>query len=299
MVHTRTIRVEPVPDPFINAILIEAIGSKEADLFAERAVEMAARFTSPFQVERVMPAVRYNAQVELVRIGRGVAVCKRFRPGRRDRFENEFRALDRLRAVAAAPDLLDVGDDWVLMSYCEGVELASVSKGLLPVPLLRGAIESARAVHEAGVALLDYQPSNAIVQPDERIRVIDFEGTYVYDEEPPPFQDSTFFNAATDWERSRIPPERLESLGATYPRGTYEHRWREYVGLPVESILTEPQWMWHARRAAFSGGAPCVSRDKCTPESAEENFRGMNLFFATGGTFYRRRIPDQRTAVIR
>lgn len=252
-VSRRSFRIDVVPDPFVNALLIEGLGSTQAHLLEERAKEMAASFVSPFPVEQVMPGIKYNAQVELVRVAGGVAVCKRFRPGRLDRFNNEFRALERLRSVSAAPDLLDAGDSWVLMSYCEGVELGQASKGLLPVRLVRGALESARTVHEAGVALLDYQPSNAIVQPDGRVRVIDFEGAYTYDMEPPPFRDSTFFQPVEAWEKLQIPPERLRNLETIYPRGTYEHRWRSRVGLPVESLLHESSWKWQVRRTAYVG----------------------------------------------
>ena len=105
----------------------------------------------------------------------------RIGPGFRARFLREARALSRLDhpGICAIHDYLADGtDDFLILEFIEGRSLRSVSRDELDrSDRYRIAVDLADALaaaHAAGVVHRDLSPSNVLVTPDGRIKVLDF-----------------------------------------------------------------------------------------------------------------------------
>ena len=103
------------------------------------------------------------------------------RDGHVERFRREYRALAAVRHTGV-PAIYDSGDDhgpFFTMEIITGPTIADLVKGgpLPPARALALAIELGRvlmAVHAAGVIHRDVKPANVIVEPGDRVRLIDF-----------------------------------------------------------------------------------------------------------------------------
>ncbi|MBZ5709417.1 serine/threonine-protein kinase [Nannocystis pusilla] len=111
------------------------------------------------------------------------------RDGHLERFRREYRALAAVRHTGV-PAIYDSGDDhgpFFTMEIITGPTIADLVKRgpLPPARALALAIELGRvlmAVHAAGVIHRDVKPANVIVEPGDRVRLIDFGACLLTDE---------------------------------------------------------------------------------------------------------------------
>ncbi|WAS96535.1 serine/threonine protein kinase [Nannocystis punicea] len=120
-----------------------------------------------------------------LRMRREVAIKRIHRTdgGGLERFRREFKALSAIRH-RGVPTIYECGDTtkgeaFFTMEIVEGTTLVDVMRGgaLAPVRALTLTIELGRilmAVHEAGIIHRDVKPSNIIIEPGDRVRLLDF-----------------------------------------------------------------------------------------------------------------------------
>ena len=99
-----------------------------------------------------------------------------------ERFQREARAIAHLKHPGV-PCVLDVGVDgalhYMVTELVQGEELAAIlRRGAMPLEralrLTADLLEALAVAHEAGVVHRDVKPGNVMVQPDGRIKLLDF-----------------------------------------------------------------------------------------------------------------------------
>ena len=94
------------------------------------------------------------------------------------------RFLTEARAVAALnhPNictLFDVGPDYLVMEYIEGLTLAErIKQGAIPLGealvIAKQIADALEAAHEKGIVHRDLKPANVKIRPDGSVKVLDF-----------------------------------------------------------------------------------------------------------------------------
>jgi hypothetical protein len=225
------LRVEP--DPGVEADLRPGI---------ERLV---AGFATPFPVVRSIESSGSRAKLDLVRFGDGAAVCKVFKPGYEEYFRREVEVLRACADSRFVPELLAVGESWLVIPYYRGPSLRQRIgwTGLLPLRDAREAMQALRDLYDRGIAHMDFHPGNILVDPEQGLKVIDFETAHRYDVRPARFEES--FDIAG-------PPAHASRR--KNPAPTYERRWRPLVGLELRALLHGTPRSQRIRRLAFAIG---------------------------------------------
>lgn len=119
-----------------------------------------------------------NGEVYLVNYNGSKAVLRMFRPGREVYARNESSVLKLSSTIEGIPQLLDEGENWVLTSYFENsVPLSGLKNKFMFLPLkpVRRAFEICEEIYNHGFALLDFIPSNVLINHKEEVQLIDFE----------------------------------------------------------------------------------------------------------------------------
>jgi eukaryotic-like serine/threonine-protein kinase len=95
------------------------------------------------------------------------------------RFRREAQAAGRLSHPNIV-SIYDVGEDYFVMEFLEGVSLQAIlaHRGLLPLPeaqrILTPVAEALDYAHHSGVIHRDVKPANIMIQPDGRPKLMDF-----------------------------------------------------------------------------------------------------------------------------
>src|ERR1700683_4819025 len=95
-----------------------------------------------------------------------------------DRFSREVHAVAALNHPNIC-QLYDVGSDYLVMELVEGPTLAEkIRQGAVPLdealPIARQIADALEAAHEKGIVHRDLKPANVKIQPDGKVKVLDF-----------------------------------------------------------------------------------------------------------------------------
>ncbi|MEX2115096.1 MAG: hypothetical protein WD845_18015, partial [Pirellulales bacterium] len=185
-----------------------------------------------------------RAKIELVAWQGGLAVKKTFKPQQERFCQREITALRDLHPlVPQVPSLLDAGDSSLTIPYYEHVSDYRRSSGkLLPLAVAKQAIAALRNVYDAGYALIDASIDNVLIDRREGLKLIDFEFAYRYERKPPRFEDS--YDIAG-------PPRDFPADVPIQGGNSYDRSWRPYIGLSLRSLLEDPLWLQHLKRASY------------------------------------------------
>jgi hypothetical protein len=185
-----------------------------------------------------------RAKVEIVRHNGQLAVRKTFHAHQLRFCQRERQALAELSAVLSeVPPVLAAGDSWLIIPYYDNVLHYKRSSGkLLPLPVARQAVAALRQVYEAGYAIVDASIDNLLVDRAEGLKLFDFEFCYRYPTRPPRFEDS--------YDIAGCPPD-FPGDQPIQGGNSYDRNWRPYIGLSLKSLLHDPPWLQHAKRAVY------------------------------------------------
>jgi hypothetical protein len=238
----------------VSMAFLHAAAPDLARRCSERALALADEFECPFPVLKQMGGVCYNARVFMVDYHGERAACKVFRKGRTARYEAARDALLRLADSPYTPDILDYGDNWVLMTAISGPSLQENGLGLFPLRHVKEAFRALAQIYSSGVLHLDFHPDNLMLTPDRGLQVFDFEGSYTgRPRDPATFWRSPIFRGAEAVDEYDLPASQARWFCHAYPDGVYERHWYERVGLTAESLRRDSPPLQHIKRMGFAG----------------------------------------------
>ena len=220
-------------------------------LMPESAAEIKSRIEEIRQAYRTaQPVVKTltrngrRAKVEVIEYAGGLAVKKTFKSYQRRHGRREAAAMRQLNPlIPQIPPPLASNRYSVVLPYYDDVLQYSKSSGkLFPLRVAKQAIEVLRKVYEAGFALIDASVENIIVDRKLGLRLIDLEFAYRYGNKPPSFRQSyDIAGRPEDFDGD------LPSSGGT----SYAEDWQPYVGLSLDSLLHDPEWLQQVKRFGY------------------------------------------------
>jgi hypothetical protein len=204
----------------------------------QRIIALRAAFVTPYPVKKDISGHSQRAKAEIVDFNGRDAVCKTFRPGC-ERFA--AREVEARRIGAGLPEmtpLLDSGPNYVVMPYyrdrldeaCSVLPLFKQGK-FMPVPVVRRMAEIVRHFHEQGYEHIDFHPGSLLLDPDEGLRIVDFEFLQrrAGDASPP---------LAQSWVWTAIPASFTGDRPREHPSVSYYRSyWFGRTGVPLSLLL--------------------------------------------------------------
>lgn len=202
----------------------------------------AFQTTSPVLQDLTRFGVR--AKVERIEHAGRPALRKTFKPGRERFCHREVFAMQELsRLVPEIPPLLAAEESSVTCPFYEDVLCYQRSSGkLIPLPVAKQAIGALRKIYEAGFALIDANIDNVLVDRREGLKLIDFEFLHRYEQPPSTFVES--FDIAGC-------PADFEGDQPSGGGKSYRKNWLPYVGLSLDSLLSDPTWLQQVKRTIY------------------------------------------------
>ena len=136
------------------------------------------------------------------------------------------------------------------MPYYDNVLDYRRSSGrLLPLDVARQAIRALEKVYDAGYALVDASIDNLLVDRREGLKLIDFEFCHRYERRPESFSGS--------YDIAGCPADFLGDL-PIQGGNSYDRNWRPYIGLSLDALMHDPNWLAHLKARALLPGT-CAS----------------------------------------
>ncbi len=224
---------------YIQVVMPEALEAIQAQVAG-----IKSSFQTQEPVVLQLSAFRRRAKTEVIRFDERLAVKKTFKSHQRSYCQREAWAMAHLsRVVSAVPPLLATEGESVIYPYYNDVLRFRRSSGqLLPLAVAKEAIAALRQVYDAGYALIDAHPENVIVDREHGVKLIDFEFLHQYDEKPTRFEESfDVIGCPADFSGSQ-PDGGAKS---------YARHWQPYIGLSLDSLLHDPPWLQHLKRAVY------------------------------------------------
>jgi len=180
-----------------------------------------------------------RARVELIRYKGVLAVKKTFHTGCQRFLERELFVMKELRkkCPSGIPELLDWGENYFISRYYEDeLRFEPGACRLLPLHIVREAMNLLQFFYEQGYSLVDFHPGNILYNRAEGMKFIDFEHLYRYREKPPKLQYC--------YDLWGIPLDFDGDIPAGYEFGitNYKQKWKAYTGMGLRTLLFAPVW---------------------------------------------------------
>lgn len=199
-----------------------------------------AEMEPPYPVIRDMGYYCRYARICLVMYEGREAVCKIYRPGREQYFRNRLLVAERLSHVPEVTPVLESGPNWLVMPYHESARsLKSMPRraGLLPLSVVRRLAGAVRAIHEAGIAHLDFHPEHVLADPDGTLHIIDFDRIHVYSQLPS-IEESVMLAGY----------EEVMAYDGPTVQWSYDNAWLSLTGMPLSAFVGEDGYRQHIWR---------------------------------------------------
>ena len=237
--------------------------------FEERLAALQRGFPEPEGVVERLTRYGRRARVDLIEQHGRPAVRKTWRPHCERFVQREmFVRREFGRQRTEVPEVLDSGPNYLVMPYYGD---ACDRRQLIPLAIARQAMDFLRFLWQQGYDAVDFHPGNLLLDADGNLKVIDFEFVHEYSHRPERFEDCyALAGLPEDFEGDR--PEFSRGLDAPY-----EHYWLPRVGLSLHSLLHDPPWLQHLKRAARLPWLIAKRRLRSVPRRLRRALRGRHL----------------------
>ena len=169
-------------DNEIQAVEYLTLAGLNKEIILESITKIRNDFKTQYPVLKVLSCYSRRAKIELISYMGARAIQKTFKPSCESFLNNEIEAYTIFKDVKEVPNLLEVGKNYIVTSYIEG------SKPLgnrIDIRTLQRCLNLLRRIYDRGYSLLDFKPSNFLVDKNKNIHLIDFEFLHKYDKKPP------------------------------------------------------------------------------------------------------------------
>ncbi|MGB5850305.1 MAG: hypothetical protein WBH40_17580, partial [Ignavibacteriaceae bacterium] len=173
--------------------------------------------------------------IELISFKGGKAIKKTFKPNCELFLSNEIEAYTIFKDLSEVPQLLETGENYIITSYIEG------SKPLgnrIDIRTLKKCLNLLRKIYDRGYSLLDFKPSNFLIDKNKKLNIIDFEFLHKYSNDIPFLECYDLVGAPDNIDLLhrpiiKIPPNKKQ----------FDVRWGSFTGFRYEELskLNRPQ----------------------------------------------------------
>lgn len=222
-----------------------ALAPDQVEQLLARAEHLKASFATSGPVVRDLTKHGRRAKLEVIDHHGTLAVKKTFRPGfERFMAREHFAMLHFGKVCPGIPPLLASGVNFLVYPYYR--DTLHLSRGtfrlLLPLHVMKQALEVLRFLYEQGYAHGDFTPSNVLWDEKLGLKVIDFEFLYPYEQKPETFTAAFDLAGLPDDFGGDTPKDVLPS---------YATLWEPLVGLTLEELLNAPTYRQHLLRFRY------------------------------------------------
>jgi len=223
---------------------VEVFTPEHMDEIKQKIAELEAWSKTDEQVLQVLSRRGRRAKVELIERNGKMAIKKTFKPDAAEFMEREKFAMTKLRESCSSipPLLASTTSSITYPYYAKSINLHRKSGRLLSLKHARQAMEAFREVYDAGYALIDCHPGNLVVDGKNGVMLIDFEFLHKYEQKPDTFEES--------YDLAGCPAGFKEQPHAR-SLNNYNKFWKPCTGLGLHSMLNDPLWIQHGKRAVF------------------------------------------------
>ncbi|MCZ6703973.1 MAG: hypothetical protein O6940_13165 [Ignavibacteria bacterium] len=168
-------------DNEIQAIEYLSLAGLVKEEIYEEIIKYKERFETQFPVLKVLSSFSRRAKVELISYNGTKVIKKTFKPNCEMFLANEIEAYTVFNDLKEVPELLETGDNYIVISYIEGSK--SLGNRIL-IRNLRRCLNLLRKIYDRGYSLFDFKPANFLIDKNNDIHIIDFEFLYKYSDKP-------------------------------------------------------------------------------------------------------------------
>lgn len=202
-------------------------------------------FETDYPVKKILTRLGRRAKIELIEYRNQLAIKKTFRPDCEKYFERELFVCQSFgEECSKIPELIDYGSNYLIFKYYKDTLLFEDRQNrMLPLAIVKQAMQTLDYFRNKGYAIIDFQPSNIILDRNTGLKILDFEFLYQYKEKPDSLQHC--------YELLGIPEDFDGDKPDFGPKMSYQKRWEPYVGLSLESLLNDSLWMQYIKRINY------------------------------------------------
>lgn len=165
-------------DNEIQAVEYLTLAGLDPERIYEEIIRHKKSFDTHYPVLQVLSCFSRRAKIELISYKGGKAIKKTFKPNCEIFLNNEVKAYTIFGELAEVPQLLEKGDNYIITSYIEG------SKPLgnrINIKTLKKCLSLLNKIFDRGYSLLDFKPSNFLIDKNKNPHIIDFEFLHKYE----------------------------------------------------------------------------------------------------------------------
>ena len=164
-------------DNEIQAVEYLTLAGLDQNIIYNEILKYKKDFETKYPVLQVLSCYSRRAKIELISYKDGKAIQKTFKPNCEVFLSNEIEAYTIFGDLNEVPNLLETGENYIITSYIEG------SKPLgnrIDISTLKRCLNLLHKIYDRGYSLLDFKPSNFLIDKNKNIHLIDFEFLHKY-----------------------------------------------------------------------------------------------------------------------
>jgi len=203
-------------------------GLNEDDIFNEMQ-KYREIFETKYPVIEVLSRYSRRAKIELISYKGEKAVIKTFKPRCEWFLANEIEAYKEFGKFEEIPKLLQTGDNYIITEYIEG---SKPLEGKVDIKTLKICLSILRKVYDKGYSLLDFRPTNFLMDNKNKIYMIDFEFLHKYKNKPGFYQCYDLVGIPDRFNPLYVPITNV-------PKGEYQYDvlWGKRTGIYYDDLL--------------------------------------------------------------
>ena len=215
-------------DNEIQAVEYLTLAGLDEDVIGEAIQKYKNAFDTQYPVLDVLSCYSRRAKIELISYHGKKAIMKTFKPTCELFLSNEIEAYTIFKDLDEVPELLETGENYFITSFIEG------SKPLghrIDVRTLKRCLNLLHKIFDRGYSLLDFKPSNFLIDKSKNIHLIDFEFLHKY-------ADEISFLECYDLVGAPDSIDLLHKPIVKIPKGKkqFDVKWGSFTGLRYEDL---------------------------------------------------------------
>jgi predicted Ser/Thr protein kinase len=223
-------------DNEIQAVEYLTLAGLESDTVYIEILKYKKAFETQYPVLQVLSCFSRRAKIELISYKGGNAIKKTFKPNCELFLSNEIEAYTIFKDLNEVPKLLETGENYIITSFIDGSKPLGNRIG---IRTLKKCLNLLRKIYDRGYSLLDFKPSNFLIDKNKKLHIIDFEFLHKYSNHLPFLECYDLVGAPDNIDLLhrpiiKIPPNKKQ----------FDVRWGSFTGLNYEELskLDNPQF---------------------------------------------------------